>query len=299
MGACAPVRCRGLRSTAASCYDKGMWRTILYPTDFSETAENAFPHALTLAVLLNARLVLLHVRVLMQDDPDNPRFHFPQMEEIYREAEEIARGILDLRKGSTPHPEVTTRIRRGLTADDVILLSAQEEQAELIVMGTHGRRGLDLALLGSTVQAVAKKASIPVCTVRKDVPSPDPELPYRRILVPVDFSPGSARALKTAAGLAKATGGTLLILHVLNDGDAKEAGHRLKALAAPLSLPGAETLVLEGTPEEIILQEARRMPADAIVMSKKGRSFLEYVLLGSVTERTIHMAPCPVISLPV
>jgi len=278
-----------------------MWKTVLYPTDFSETAENAFSHALTLGVLLKARLVLLHVRVLMEDDPSNPQFHFPQMEQIYREAEEIAHGLLDHRMGSASGLQVATRIRRGLTADDAILAQAEEERADLIVMGTHGRRGLDRVLLGSTAQGVAKKSPVPVCTVRKDVPAPDPELPFRRLLVPVDFSSGSARALTTAGALAATTGGTLLVVHVLREGGpgAKDAGRRLRELTEPLNLPRAETLILEGTPEEILLQEARRMPADAILMSKKGHSLLDYVLLGSTTERVIHMAPCPVISLPV
>jgi nucleotide-binding universal stress UspA family protein len=157
-----------------------MWNMVLYPTDFSETAENALPHALTLSVLLKARLTLLHVRVLMEDDPGNPQFHFPQMEEIYREAESIARGLLDHRKEGASGLQVTTRIRRGLTADDAILAQTSEEQADLIVMGTHGRRGLDHYLLGSTAQAVTKKSPVAVCTVRKDVPAPDPELHFRR-----------------------------------------------------------------------------------------------------------------------
>jgi len=166
-------------------------------------------------------------------------------------------------------------------------------------MGTHGRRGLDQFIMGSIALGVARKSPVPVITVREDVPAPDPELPYRRILVPVDLSPGSERSVRSAWDFAQITHGSLLVLHVgRREGENPSIQDQMDALVRDCDPARVETLALPGQPEEMILQEARRMPADLIWMAKKGQSILEYVLLGSVTERVLRLASCPVVAYP-
>jgi nucleotide-binding universal stress UspA family protein len=99
--------------------------------------------------------------------------------------------------------------------------------------------------------------------------------------------------------MAQVTRGSLLVLHVgRREGDHARVQAAMEALVRDCDPARVETLALPGQPEEIILQEARRMPADLVWMAKKGQSLLEYVLLGSVTERVIRLAPCPVVAVP-
>ena len=276
-----------------------MATTLLYATDFSPSAASAFPHALTMGILLRARLVLLHVRTPLRDDLAQSAVFFDSAEAMHREAEKVAARLLDQRLIEAGQLESVSRVVRGRLADEAILDAIGDEGADLVVMGTHGRRGLDQFIMGSTALAVAKKSPVPVVTVREDVPAPDPELPYRRILVPVDLSPGSERAVRSAWEFAQVTDASLLVLHVgRRDGDSPHIQEQLDVLVEGCDPARVETLAVPGQPEEIILQEARRMPADLIWMAKKGQSILEYVLLGSVTERVLRLAPCPVVAVP-
>ncbi len=276
-----------------------MATTILYATDFSPSATNAFPHALTLGLLLRARLVLLHVRTPLRDDWATPDAFFDSAAALQGEAERAAARLLDQRLAEAGPLESVSRVVRGRLADEAVLNAIGDEGAGWVVMGTHGRRGLDQFIMGSTALAVAKKSPVPAVTVRQDVPAPDPEMPYRRILVPVDLSPGSERAVRSAWEFAQITRASLLVLHVgRREGDGTRITEALGTLARGCDPARIETLALPGQPEEIILQEARRMPADLIWMAKKGHSLLEYVLLGSVTERVLRLAPCPVVAVP-
>jgi nucleotide-binding universal stress UspA family protein len=276
-----------------------MATTLLYATDFSPSADNAFPHALTLGLLFRARLVLLHVRTPLRDDLSQSAVYFDSTEAMHREAERVTGQLLDRRLAEAAPLTSVSRVVRGRLADEGVLDAVAEEGADWVVMGTHGRRGLDQFIMGSTALAVAKKSPVPVVTVREDVPAPDPEQPYKRILVPVDLSPGSERAVRSAWEMAQVTRGSLLVLHVgRREGDHARVQAAMEALVRDCDPARVETLALPGQPEEIILQEARRMPADLVWMAKKGQSLLEYVLLGSVTERVIRLAPCPVVAVP-
>lgn len=274
-----------------------MWNHILYTTDFSETAENAFSHALTLSVLNHARLTLLHVRVPLQDDPNNPDFHFPGIEEIHDRAAEVASKFLREKSREAAGIQVDTRVMRGIDADSAILSCSSEIESDMILMGTHGRRGIDHFILGSVTRAVIQKSPVPVFTVRNDVVAPDPELPYRRVLVPVDLSDRSAEALKTASEFVD--GGTeVTVLHVRQGLTEENSRATMKHLLEPFAEYSFSSVITEGIPEETILREVRTRSIDLIIMPRKGQSLLEYVLLGSTTERIIRTAPCPVVSVP-
>jgi nucleotide-binding universal stress UspA family protein len=138
----------------------------------------------------------------------------------------------------------------------------------------------------------------------------------RTILVPVDFSDPAAAALDAATELAKRFGARVRLLHVYpldtaiypygliisEDVERKlreTAQQKLdewcdRAVAAGVE---AEATVVSGAPAEAILQMARDLPADLVVMGTRGLSGLKHVMLGSVAERTVRLAPCPVLTL--
>lgn len=140
--------------------------TILFPTDFSENSEYAFDYALTLAKQFNARLVVIHV---INEPVDLRGFYVPHVsfekleEEIVSAAEKMMEKFC--RTKIKDYPNFTSSIVSGIPYDE-ILKKAAEENASLIVMGTHGRKGLDHFLFGSTAERVVRSATCPVMSVR-------------------------------------------------------------------------------------------------------------------------------------
>jgi nucleotide-binding universal stress UspA family protein len=141
---------------------------------------------------------------------------------------------------------------------------------------------------------------------------------YRRILVPVDFSPSSDHALAAALDLAGKLGARLFLLHVvpiplpgwevyghefapeqLIEKGREGAERELGALAAARSSGAVpiEPLVRVGMPFLEIIAAAREIGADLIVMGTHGRTGLAHVLIGSVAERVVRGSPCPVLTV--
>jgi nucleotide-binding universal stress UspA family protein len=140
---------------------------------------------------------------------------------------------------------------------------------------------------------------------------------FRKILVPVDFSSHSAHALQMAIDLAKTFGAKLHLLHCYSinvgaispyglvipesfDRDIRDAAQRQLAQwreKATAKKVEAETEVSPVFPSEAIATTAERIGADLIVMGTRGLSGVKHVLLGSVAERTVRIAPCPVLTL--
>jgi nucleotide-binding universal stress UspA family protein len=141
-------------------------QTILVPTDFSDSANAALRWAADLAQPLGARIVLLHVVDLeYQWIPAGPAVvPTPVPAVVVRRIREQARAALDALAAKTP------AVRRGLVRDgharDVILAAADELEADLIVMGTHGRRGVAHLFIGSVAEYVVRHARVPIMTVR-------------------------------------------------------------------------------------------------------------------------------------
>lgn len=137
---------------------------ILFPTDFSESAENAARYAISLAKRYGGKLYIVHVVEPFTYTTDFGLDYSVQ----YKEMEATARRLLD---------EFVTSIKRNnLNAEGVLLFGepfveiikyAKREQVDLIIMGTHGRTGLEHMLLGSVAEKVVRKSPCPVLTIKK------------------------------------------------------------------------------------------------------------------------------------
>lgn len=139
---------------------------ILIAVDFSENSECAFDYALMLAKQFNAELAIIHV---INEPVDLRGFYVPHIsfEQLEKEIEEGATKMMESfcaeKLGSYAH--YTTAIVSGIPYDE-ITAAASRIDASLIVLGTHGRTGLDHILFGSTAERVVRSASCPVLTVR-------------------------------------------------------------------------------------------------------------------------------------
>jgi nucleotide-binding universal stress UspA family protein len=140
-------------------------RTILHPTDFSERSEYAFRLACSLARDHGARLLVLHVVPPPQSvGYGEMPVTFPLSPDYREELEDKLRQF----KSADPKLRVECRLEEGFAANE-ILRTAQETEADLIVMGTHGRTGLGRLLMGSVAEQVVRKASRPVLTVKAPI----------------------------------------------------------------------------------------------------------------------------------
>jgi len=142
----------------------------------------------------------------------------------------------------------------------------------------------------------------------------------KKVLVPVDFSKDSLRAAEYAKNFAAPFGAQLVLLHVIEpiyyaspadmyaaspnlalliEEQRKAAQAQLEQLAQKLSGQGAkvQTLLKSGSPPQVLADTAKRIKADLIVMATHGRTGLAHVLLGSVAERVVRLATCPVLTV--
>jgi universal stress protein A len=140
---------------------------IVHPTDFSVEAEAAEQEAVRLAHRLNAELVLVHVAT---ETPlyGEQMFAMPDVKRIYEAQARWAEERLAERAAALTREGVPTRWRRrvGVVHAEIGTV-AREEAADYIVIGTHGRGGLDRVMLGSVAERVVRTAPCPVITVRQ------------------------------------------------------------------------------------------------------------------------------------
>ena len=292
---------------------------ILFTTDFSECAMQAFPHALYLAERYEAQLIMLHAIVIHRDDPYNPVYEFPDMKDIEsklrKTAQERAQALIN--KMHTEKVSVITDQVRGFSPADVILDYGQDKDVDLIVMGTHGRRGLGHLFLGSVAEEVVRLSTCPVLTIReREKPQPIEEL--EKILFPIDFSNHSSVALGHAKYLAQEYLARLILLHVVEETvhpafyasgktsifdlmpDIKDKSTKLmEDFLSKAEGPEVETEmhIVEGNAAREIVRFVEDQKIDLIVIATHGLTGMDHFLLGSVTEKVVRRASCPVFTV--
>lgn len=140
--------------------------TVLVAVDFSDSSDNAFHMALSMAKSFSAQLLVLHV---INEPVDLRGFYVPHIsfEKLEEEIEEGAKKLMEsfCRQNIHDFENFETLIVPGLPYEQIIG-QAEEKSADLIVLGTHGRTGLDHVLFGSTAEKVVRKSKVPVLTVR-------------------------------------------------------------------------------------------------------------------------------------
>ncbi|MBX3330147.1 MAG: universal stress protein [Nitrospira sp.] len=289
---------------------------ILVATDFSACARRAVDYGMCVAREWSAHVDLLYVvEVLRRLEFDAP-FADPLLE-IRRKESEGLLGDLATRV-KQEGLGVDWHLREGIPSEQ-IGQAALEQRADLVVVGTHGRTGLEHIMLGSTAERVIKQAPCPVLTVRV-APihgETDVDVPpcIRHVLVPVDFSSPSLDALEYAIQVVDRFGARLTIVHVLEpiyfdlelglgriEQEVQKRTHwetQLDGLAQVVRGRGlaAGSVVLGGIPSESIVTYARGQCCDLIVMGTHGRRGLTRLRYGSVAESVLRQAPCPVLTV--
>lgn len=290
-------------------------KKILFSTDLSECAQHAFQHAAFLADWHDAELHVLNV-------VGRHMYDYSEMRENFPFSDATLSQLLKTDGGSPANRGMPGLNRLKLRQEQVekasasmgILEYADEHDVDLIVMGTHGRRGANRLLMGSVAEEVVREASCPVLTVRAGE-RVAPGQAVRRILVPLDFSDLSERALKHAHELALTYGARIDLLHVVEEialpaaygmepinvviPEVVESSERAMAEMARKEIGYEHVVVhaLAGYAVSTILDFADENDIDLMVIATHGRTGLDRLLMGSVAEKVVRRAPCPVFTV--
>lgn len=294
-----------------------MYRSILLAVDGSDFAAGAAPVAARLAAAANATLhiVLVHEWLSHWTPLDPAQMTLDQIDTYGRRQSQAYVRQLAGELRAAHGIRVRSIVLEGVPADQIERYAA-EQHIGLVVMTSHGRGGWNRLWLGSVADTLVRRLEQPLLLCRAGTEfAPACNLPIKRILVPLDGSAGSERALDLAADLAEATPGSALTLlmvvspHYLvfpdfgieglgpQVTDASErseyAREYLGAIERRLAVRSIDAVTAVATADDVagaILEEARRCGADAIAMTTHGRGGVPRLLLGSVADKVIRGA---------
>lgn len=290
---------------------------LLFATDGSHGSAAAEAHACMLAKSLGASLTVMSVMEFPPGmDPDYAvnRLYLDDL------MKDVTTKLVDLKARAVALGiPVESYIATGIPSEEVLAV-AKTKEADVIVVGTRGKTGLDHILLGSTAERIIRMAHCPVLTVpvkKQSIdggPITESSTP-KRVLVAVDFSDCSLDALEYGALIAQRSNASLKLLHVLEpvsygldftlprtaqrESSKRAVMKRLSDLVSALASAGlaSDSLISGGLPADSILDAARAQSADMIIIGTHGRRGLSHVLFGSVAESVIRRSACPVLTV--
>lgn len=298
------------------------FKTIVVPTDFSDNADQAVRYAHALASTTNGKVHCVHCvdvgfaasgvvdgvyvsTAELHASLDSLKQHAQEELDKYVKLEHF-RGI-----------EITPHLRVGPAPDEIAAL-ADEVGGDLVIVGTHGRTGLDRFVFGSTCDKIVRTSKVPVLSVKHGehefLDKDGKTLNIKNILCPMDFSEFSRGALTIAADLAKDFGARLILTHVvdarfdypewtaqvaLNNSEhlVKAAQDYLDQVSGEFNHIETKVDVERGIPHKRVADLVKEEDIDLVVMPTHGRKGLAHALLGSVTEKIVRLAPCPVLTI--
>jgi len=291
-------------------------RHILCAVDLSNCSAPVLAHSVAWARWFGARVTALHV--FASWIPPASLTTYPSWMMNVPEARASIERELELMMApfTSSDTQVTLRTAEGDPAREIVR-HAEELDADLIVVGTHGRSGYDRVTLGSVAEKVLRKAPCPVMTLPPAAPGTPDTVLSRQILCPVDFSSCSRLALAFALSVARKADGTITALHIVEAIDGEEefdrpayiaelrrrqcetARQSLQELTASFRIGSSEIehLVGLGRPHREILRHAAEHHADLIVMGVRGRGPIDLTLFGSTTNQVVRRATCPVVTV--
>jgi nucleotide-binding universal stress UspA family protein len=267
---------------------------VFHPSDFSAASGTAFAHALKAALIAKATLTIFHV------SPDRKEnwTEFPGVRQTLERW-----GILPKDSPKSAVPELGIKVKKVVAQDKdpvkSVLGFLEHQPSDLIVLATQQDKGRVQWLENSVAKPVARKSRqmtlfIPA-GVEGFVSLQDGSVSLKKILIPVAPAPKAQPAILAAVRLAQRLNcptGQFTLLHVGDDSEMPE-------VICP-EVPGWEWTKMsqKGDVTQVILQTARGMEADLIVMSTEGRNGFLDALRGSHTEQVLRHCACPLLAIP-
>ena len=264
--------------------------SVFHPSDFSQASERAFAHALAIALLRQTEFTILHAGDVVEEDWSR----FPAVRATLERWQILEPGS----PRSAVFRELSVGITKITAEGDPVKVSVRhvaKHQPDLIVLATEGRDGVSRWLRPSVAQRVARRSHSMTLFVPADgrgfVSLDDGHIELRRILVPLDHQTDAREALLRATRASETLGDEPVEIALLHVNGELPRLERPEGDAWHYS-----ALALEGDVVGTILDEAER--ADLVVMATDGRDGFLDVFRGSVTERVVRGASCPVLAVP-
>ncbi|MCB0062074.1 MAG: universal stress protein [Caldilineaceae bacterium] len=303
-----------------------MYQTIVIPLDLSDTAEKALAYVSHLAVPHTSRLVIVHSIEPQQYAFGSVSNESNVFSDLLNTLEKNAVDYLTATREKLEQAgyAVTIHVAQADAAQFIVDI-AVSEQADLIAMTTHGRTGFARWALGSVADRVIRTAHHPVFLVRSDM-SEQKESAIQQILVPLDGSSLAEAGVQQAKCIASRTGATLVLLRViapLTPWEKQILNQTPRPAGEPTGEPTGGTVVdsveqarrylgdvaqqlreegivvseklFTGSPADVILTVASEEQMDLIVMNTHGYGGYTRWVYGSVANRVLHNAPCPLL----
>ena len=286
-------------------------KKILVPYDFSPFSREALGFSARLARLTGAELHVMHVEMLhgasLVETPSEP----VKGEVLHKRVEEENEDLQSLLGDCM----IVYAVWRDIAPGPSIVHYADRNDIDVIIMGTHGRKGFRRFLLGSVTEEVVRHAECPVLTIPERNSEGDNPLTIKRILVPTDFSKHSKEALIYAKALAALLDARLDLLHVVHlpsrvtfydtglfsvyeyQSEVDTYAHdELQEFFDNSYGPEVNDVVFSveyDLEPDGIVKYAEENKSDLVVMGTHGRTGMSRFLLGNVTAKTIRRLPCP------
>lgn len=282
-----------------------MYDQILFPTDGSNPAESVLDYAFQIAADHDSTIHILNVADTSRDSLT--RIQGEVIDILEQEGEQIVDEAAQ--RATERGLSVVTEVIQGTPSTSIVEYSNQFD-IDLIVMPTHGRRGLKRFLIGSVTERVINTAEVPVITVNPDRDRPL-TYPSQDLLVPTDGSRGAELALKEGIAIAKSTGTTLHLLHVvetgslgpdarsiLKEGEMTERANTIMTKAtetvASESLDAVVSEIEYGSPAKKIRTYIRENEIDLAVLGTHGETDFSRYMMGGVSAKLVRTSPIPV-----
>jgi len=284
--------------------DMRLLQKILLPTDFSRSSEDAVNWAVTLAKIFDSEIILVHVL------PDDTNLEMAMDIMVLKKAAHNQLNNIRKKIGRNWIKTTEPIIAKGSPCDQIVQL-ANSFDVNLILMGSGEKESGDKFKLGITADKVIRKSTKPVWVIKQGVPSP-----IKRILCPVDFSTPSLRALKNAVHLARKFKAELMVLNIVAPVNENLTGLDLQFATAVKNISKIQqshySLFLKNfdfhdvnwsketcfwEPFTEILKVIFEQNSDLLIMGTTGKTGLNKILIGSVTEKVIREVPCSFITM--
>jgi nucleotide-binding universal stress UspA family protein len=291
-----------------------MFDNILVPLDGSSVSEAALPYAEVLAARTGAKLTLIRAAQAPTLAGVRPAAQLVAV----TDAEVYLSSLAEELRGRRLNVE--TGVPYGLSPVDWIVEEISLRNADIVVMGTHDRAGVDRWLRGSVAESVVSHATVPVLLIRAaDAMQPAEHFNTSQpvFVVPLDGSELAEAAVPVAMEFARCLNGRLVLVGVIPEAGQPvvdvwgigtyagadharlemDAQHYLAGASAQVEADGltAYHVVRQGDPAREIALTAQERDAAAVVMATHGRTGVARVMMGSIAGKVLHNSVCPVI----
>jgi nucleotide-binding universal stress UspA family protein len=277
-------------------------KNILFATDFSPCSQAALPFARAIAERYGSTVHMVHI---LTPEPmmELPLDQIPELDADRDVAQKTMKTML----AGKPFGKVatTTTVERG-PLWSVLAAILEEKHIDLMVLGTHGRRGLKKLVLGSVAEEVFRNAPCPVLTVGPEaIREGAVDTSFKTILFATDFYAGSQSALAYAISMARANNSHLILLHAVPDSqetiDLALAGQRMADLISAETMEELKPEIIAeyGSAAEKILNVANGKQVNLIVMGTRHAAMPAVAahLPWTTASRVVCEAHCPTLTV--